>query len=147
MYGKGGLGSPRRWRTLIRLDCDAAAGLLVAEAQVAADRRELALVNTVPVGAILRRGALELVGAGRRRCRQGVSLSRFVMDTARLFCRKGARVGGAAEGTSAEGKSVEKPNRKGVGEGLFSTLVMAGHTQPLARVLMHNYAIIPKQLS
>ena len=66
-----GLGSPRRWRTLIRLDCDAAAGLLVAaEAQAAADRRELALINdTVPVGAILRRGALEDVGAGLRRGR------------------------------------------------------------------------------
>ena len=73
-------------------------------------------------------------------------MSRFVMDTARLFCRKGARVGGAAEGTSAEGDRAKKPNREGVA-GRFSKLVWLASHPTLARVLMHNYAIIPKQLS
>ena len=73
---RGGLGSPRRWRSLISLDCDAAAGLLVAtEAQVAADRRELALVNdTVPVGAILFGGDQSAAAAGE-----------FNLDDPRIF--------------------------------------------------------------
>ena len=73
-----------------------------------------------------------------------VDAVRFVMDTARLFCRRGSNVGRTAEGTSAEGKSVEKPNQTVVGG---RARYMAGHTQPLARVLMNKYAIIPKQLS
>ena len=55
-------------------------------------------------------------------------MSRFVMDTARFFLSETVACRGAAEGTPAEGKSVEKHNQKVVGGGFFSTLVMAGAT-------------------
>ena len=41
------------------------------------------------------------------------------MDTARFFLSETVACRGAAEGTSAKGKSVEKHNRKGVGGGFL----------------------------
>ena len=66
--------------------------------------------------------------------RTGIRPESFLMDTARLFLSAVASAATRPRELQRKAKRAKKPNRKGFG-GAFSKLVMAGHTQPLARVI------------